>query len=144
MAKIPEALHEPINAAAPMNVCLVGTVQPNGWAQISPKGSVIVYDDETIAYWDRGGGSTYDVVEDGTKVMVFLRNGELREKGLLPRGGIARFYGTATVYPEGSVREEVWERMSQQEREHDPEKKGRAVLLKIERAEDLRGDPLDL
>lgn len=143
MAKIPKALHEPINIAFPKNVCLAGTVQPDGWAQISPKGSTMVYDDETIAYWDRGGGSTYNAVQDGTKVMVFFRNPELREKKILPKGGIARFYGTAKIYTEGPVREEVWERMVQPERDHDPEKKGRAVLLKIERAEDLSGAPLE-
>ncbi len=142
MPKIPEALHEPINTALPKNVCLAGTVQPDGWAQISPKGSTLVYDDETIAYWDRGRGSTHDAVQDGTKVMVFFRSPELREKKILPKGGIARFYGTATIYNEGPVREEVWERMVQPERDHDPEKKGRAVLLKIDRAEDLAGDPL--
>jgi hypothetical protein len=141
MAIIPKALHEHLNASFPKNVCVVGTVLPNGFAQISPKGSLLVYDDETIAYWDRGRGSTHDAIQDGTKVSVFFCNSDVRD--ILPKGGIARFYGTATLYDDGPVREEVWERMVQPERDHDPEKKGRAILLKIERAEDLAGAPLE-
>ena len=141
MAKIPKALHENINSAFPKNVCVVGTVQPDGWVQISPKGSTLVYDEETIAYWDRGKGKTHDAVQDGTQVSVFYRNSEIRE--ILPKGGIARFYGTARIYDDGPVREEVWERMVQPERDRDPDKKGHAILLKIERAEDLAGAPLE-
>ncbi len=98
MAKIPEALHAPINSAFPKNVCLVGTVQPGGWAQISPRGSMLVFDGGTLAYWDRGSGATHAEVKDGSKVTVFFRNPELRASGVLPKGGIARFYGTASVH----------------------------------------------
>ena len=38
--------------------------------------------------------------------------------------------------------EEVWERLIQLEKDRDPEKKGFAVLIKIDRAEDLLGQPL--
>ena len=55
---IPKVLHEHINSAFPANVALVGTVQPNGYAQISPRGSTMVYDDQHLALWERGKGST--------------------------------------------------------------------------------------
>jgi len=38
----------------------------------------------------------------------------------------------------------VWRRLVQPEKDRDPEKKGFAVLIKIERAEDLDGQPLPL
>ena len=41
MATIPNVLHEHINTAFPANVCLVGTAQPDGYAQISPRGSTM-------------------------------------------------------------------------------------------------------
>jgi hypothetical protein len=66
----------------------------------------------------------------------------LREAGVLPAGGIARFYGTAKLYDEGPIREEVWDRMVQPEKDRDPDKLGRAVLIQIERAEDLRGNAI--
>ena len=91
MAKIPKALHEHIDTAFPAHVCLVGTVLPNGYAQVSPRGSTMVFDDEHLALWERGKGSTNQNLRDGAKVTVFLRKPALRESGLLPKGGIARF-----------------------------------------------------
>ena len=142
MATIPKVLHEHINTAFPANVCLVGTVQPNGFAQISPRGSTMVYDDEHLALWERGKGSTNAMLKDGAKVTVYLRKPQLREAGVLPKGGIARFYGTAQVVKSGPAYEKVWERLVQPEKERDPDKKGFAVLIKVERAEDLDGQPL--
>jgi hypothetical protein len=142
MAKIPSVLHEHINTAFPANVCLVGTVQPNGFAQISPRGSTMVYDDEHLALWERGKGSTNAMLKDGAKVTVYLRKPQLREAGVLPKGGIARFYGVAQVVKSGPAYEEVWKRLVQPEKERDPDKKGFAVLIKVERAEDLDGQPL--
>ena len=144
MARIPKVLHEHINTAFPANVTLVGTVLPNGFAQITPRGSTMVFDDEHIALWERGRGSTNATIQDGTKVTVFFRKPPLRESGLLPRGGIARFYGTAKVHKSGPVYDAVWERLIEPEKKSDPEKKGYGVLIKIERAEDLGGNPLNL
>lgn len=144
MAKIPKALHEHINTAFPAHVCLVGTVLPSGFAQVSPRGSTMVFDDEHIALWERGKGSTNENLRDGTKVTVFLRKPALRESGLLPKGGIARFYGIAAIHRSGPAYEEVWQRLVQPEKDRDPDKKGYAVLIKVERAEDLDGKALDL
>ena len=144
MAKIPKVLHEHINSAFPANVCLVGTVLPNGFAQVSPRGSTMVYDDEHLALWERGKGSTNENLRDGTKVTVYLRKPPLRESGILPKGGIARFYGTAGIHKSGPAYDTVWQRLVQPEKERDPDKKGYAVLIKVERAEDLDGQPLRL
>jgi Pyridoxamine 5'-phosphate oxidase len=95
MATIPKVLHEHINTAFPGNVCLVATVLPNGFAQVSPRGSTMVFDDDHLALWERGKGSTNANLKDGTKVTVFMRKPPLRDSGVLPKGGIARFYGTA-------------------------------------------------
>jgi|TARA_B100002003_G_scaffold25506_1_gene21075 hypothetical protein len=55
MSKIPDALHGPINTAFPQNVCLVGSLREDGFANISPRGSVQVVDGDTLGIWDRGG-----------------------------------------------------------------------------------------
>lgn len=144
MAVIPKALHEHINTAFPANVCLVATVLPNGFAQVTPRGSTMVYDDDHLALWERGKGSTTGNLRDKTKVTVFFRKPQLRESGLLPKGGIARFYGEAEIQKSGPAYEEVWRRLVQPEKDRDPDKKGFAVLIKVERAEDLDGQPLKL
>jgi hypothetical protein len=142
MAKIPANLHEPISKAFPANVCLMGTVLPNGFAQVTPRGSVLVYDDEHLMLWERGKGSSTENLKDGSKVTIFFRDGKLRESGVLPAGGVARFYGTAKIYKSGEVYEKVWQMLIQPEKDRDPDKKGFAVLIHVERAEDLGGKPL--
>jgi hypothetical protein len=144
MAKIPKVLHSHIDTAFPANVCLVGSVLPDGFAQITPRGGTMVYDDEHIALWERGKGSTNANLRDGTALTVYFRKPQLREEGVLPKGGIARLYGRAKVYKSGPVYEEVWHRLVQPEKDRDPQKAGFAVLIDIERAEDLDGQPLTL
>src|ERR1700689_29406 len=94
MATIPKILHEHINTAFPANVCLLGSTLPDGFAQITPRGGTMVYDDEHIGLWERGSGSSAEAMHDGSKLMIYFRKPSLREEGVLPRGGIARFYGT--------------------------------------------------
>ena len=111
MASIPKILHEHMNTAFQDNVCLVGTVLPSGFAQVTPRGSTMVFDDEHIALWERGRGSTNENLSNGTKITVFLRKPQLRTDRILPLGGIARFYGTAEIYKSGPIYEEVWNRL---------------------------------
>jgi hypothetical protein len=141
---IPKTLQPHINSAFPEHVCLVGTALPDGYAQITPRGSTMVYDDEHLALWERGKGSTTGHLHDGSKVTVYFRKPQLRADGVLPAGGIARFYGVATIHKSGAAYEEVWRRLVQPEKDRDPDKKGFAVLIKIERAEDLNGAALTL
>jgi hypothetical protein len=42
------------------------------------------------------------------------------------------------------VYEEIWNRLIEPEKKSDADKKGFGVLIKIERAEDLGGNPLKL
>jgi hypothetical protein len=144
LATIPKALHEHINTAFPTNVCLIATVLPTGYAQVTARGSTQVHDDNHISLWERGKGSTTGSLKDGSKVTVFFRKPELRANGMLPKGGIARLYGTAKLHKSGPVYEEVWTRLIQPEKDRDPQKKGFAVLIDIDRAEDLDGEPLKL
>ena len=102
MARIPAVLQEHINTAFPDFVSLVGTALPDGYAQITPRGGTMVYDDEHLALWERGKGSTAKNMADGTKVTVYFRKPSLRADGTLPLGGIARFYGTAQIYQSGA------------------------------------------
>jgi hypothetical protein len=144
VATIPKTLQPHINTAFPDNVCLVGTVLPDGFAQITPRGSTMVYDDDHLALWERGKGSTTHNLHDGSKVTVYFRKPQLRADGVLPGGGIARFYGTAKIVKSGDAYEEVWRRLVQPEKDRDPDKKGFAVLIKVDKAEDLNGAPLKL
>ena len=49
----------------------------------------------------------------------------------------------STVLESGPVRDQVWDRVIEPEKKPDPEKKGAAILIKIDRAEHLSGKPLE-
>ena len=102
----------------------------------------MVFNEDHLALWERGKGSTDQNLTDGTKLTVFFRKPQLREAGLLPKGGIARFYGIVTIHKSGPIYEEIWDRLIQAEKDRDPQKKGFGVLIAVERAEDLDGAPL--
>jgi predicted pyridoxine 5'-phosphate oxidase superfamily flavin-nucleotide-binding protein len=142
MAKIPEKYHAAINGAFPATPCLVGTTSKNGEPQISPKGSMLVLDDEHLAYWERGKRQAWANLQENPNVVVWFRNPELRQT-LLPAGGVARFYGKAQVYESGDLREKVWDKVVEPEKNADKEKKGAAIVIKIDRAEHLSGKPLE-
>ena len=86
MPTIPKTLHEHINTAFPDHVCLIGTVLPNGFAQITPRGSTMVFDDDHLALWERGKGSTTENMTDGSKVTVYFRKPQLRTDGTAAQG----------------------------------------------------------
>jgi hypothetical protein len=121
VAKIPKALHEHINTAFPPTCVSWGTVLPSGFAQVSPRGSTMVYDDDHLALWERGKGSTSDSLRDGSKVTVFPEEAAAPRIGpLCPRAASPGFYGIAQILKSGAAYEEVWQRLVQPEKDRDP------------------------
>jgi hypothetical protein len=141
---IPKTLAAHIDTAFPNDVCLIATVLPNGYAQVTPRGSTLVFDERHFSLWERGKGSTTENLTDGTKVTIYFRKAQLRAEGILPKGGIARFYGVARIHKSGPIYDEVWARLIQPEKDRDPDRKGFAVLIEVERAEELDGTALTL
>jgi hypothetical protein len=135
---IPKKLQPHINSAFPAHYMCVATTLPDGYAQISPRGSVQVYDDNHLSTWERGIGKTQGELHDGKKLTFFYGNMELIGEGM----GFVRLYGTAEVHRSGPVYDKVWARLIDAEKGQDPEKKGFAVVVSIERVEDLRGNPI--
>jgi len=114
--------------------CLLGTASKDGQPQISPKGSVMVYDDETLAYWERARRSGLENVKDNPNVVVYYNNQDKRVRW--------RFYGKATVHESGSIRDEVMSRTIQAELDRDPERLGVAVLIRVDQVGELSGNVL--
>lgn len=123
------------------DVCLVASALPDGYAQITPRGSVMAYDERHLALWERGRGSTNAGLVDGTHLTIFMRRSALRQAGV-SSSGVVRFYGIASLHKAGAVYDEIWRRLIDAEKQQDPERKGFGVLIAIERIEDLAGKPL--
>jgi predicted pyridoxine 5'-phosphate oxidase superfamily flavin-nucleotide-binding protein len=141
MIQLTQTIRDLLNSAlADGTFCLVGTATKDGHPQISPKGSVVVFDDDTLCYWERANRSASKRVLENPHVCIFYRN--TLKAGKEFRGGVIRFYGDATVLSDGAVRDKVWELIPEAERAPDPQKKGKAVLVKLSSVEELSGNVL--
>ena len=141
MAHIKEEWRAAINASLADGVpCLVGTVSADGTPQISPKGSVLVHDDSTLAFWERSNRTALSNIQGNQRVVVYFRNPGRAEE--LPQGGTLRFHGTAHVVTEGPEREAVMGKLVQKELDADPGRKGAAVIIDVESITNLRGEEL--
>ena len=122
------------NAYAEGAPCILGTASGDGYTQISMKGSVLVFDRETLAYWERAKRSALENVGENPNVVVFYRNPEKRINW--------RFYGTATVYESGAIWDNVMRRTIQAELDRDPDLEGVAVLVRVNQVIELSGNVL--
>jgi hypothetical protein len=121
-------------------VCLLGTQGPHG-PNISPKGSMMIFDDNHLAYWERSKKTALDNLQHDPNVVVVYSNMHAqRDKRL--ESGILRFYGTAELHESGPMREAIFSRLNERESTHDGADTGIGVLIKLTRAEDVRGKPI--
>ena len=98
------------------------------------KGSMMAFDHETLAYWERSQRRILEHIEENPHVVVFYRDPKARLQW--------RFYGEAEIIRDGPVREQVMARVVQRELDRDPERQGLAVLIKVERVTNLGAEIL--
>lgn len=114
--------------------CLLGTADRMGQAQISPKGSMMVFDATRLAFWERAGRTALANLRANPKVVVYYRNPDA------PGGSVVyRFYGKASIVEDGALRDAVWTRTIPLEQSKDPERKGVAVVIDVTLVNDLSG-----
>jgi predicted pyridoxine 5'-phosphate oxidase superfamily flavin-nucleotide-binding protein len=132
MIKLTDQMREEIDPAlAQGHPCLVATVSEDGIPNVGYKGSVMVFDDESLAYWERTLQGTAENVQENPNVMVLFRNPTSRAAW--------RFVGKATVHKESPLRDQVMARTVQAELDRDPERKGYAVIIKVDKVLPLGG-----
>src|SRR5437870_9313539 len=106
----------------------------DGQPDLALKGSLMVWDKDHLAWWERSKRETLAAVATNPRVAVFVRN-PTRDRRTL------RFYGTARVVADPELRERVWERVRQVDKNTDKEKQGVAVRVRIDR---VRAGPFDI
>ena len=107
------------------NTGVVATAN-DGRPDVALKGSLMVWDADHLAWWERGRAETEAAVRANPQVAVMVRN-STRDRRTL------RFHGEARIVDDPALRERVWERVIQVEKDTDPEKNGVAVLVRIDR-----------
>ena len=124
-------------------VCMLGTNGPDG-PNISPKGSMIVLDDDHLAYWERAKATSLDNLRKNPRVVVMYSNKAAAERGELDQpGGIFRFYGSVEIHERGEFRDKIRTLLQEREINHEGAEEGFAVVIKLDRAENMRGVALN-
>jgi uncharacterized protein len=132
MIKLTDQMRELINTALERGCpCVVATVSKDKIPNVGFKGSTMVFDDESLAYWERTRQGTLENLEENPNVMILFRDPATRAAW--------RFVGKATIHKDGPLREQVMGRTVQAELDRDPERKGYAVIVKVDKVLSITG-----
>lgn len=104
-------------------VMLVATASKSGAPDLAFKGSVMVWDKDHLAFWERAHGTTLQNLEENPQAALVYRNRDA--------GKNWRFWGDVKLLRDGEVREGIMARTYQPELDRDPERKGVAVLIRV-------------
>ncbi|MCK9919677.1 pyridoxamine 5'-phosphate oxidase family protein [Microbacteriaceae bacterium K1510] len=117
--------------------CLVATTGALG-PNIAPKGSMVVYDDNHLAWWERSKKGALENLHHDPRVCIMYSNFKAQRDGLLESGFI-RFFGKVELIESGPVHEKIFSLLLPREQTHVGADTGIAALVKIEKALDARG-----
>jgi uncharacterized pyridoxamine 5'-phosphate oxidase family protein len=113
------------NARTDNNSGVVATIGRDG-PDVGLKGSLFVWDQDHVAWWERTLRETYAAIQNDPRVCVLVRN-PTRDRRTI------RLYGRATIVDNNELRERIWDRVVQVEKDTDKEKKGAAVIVRVDR-----------
>jgi general stress protein 26 len=122
------------NALANGSPCILATVSADGEPDIGYKGSMMVFDNDSLAYWERTKRVHMKNVKENPRVVVLFRDAKTKAAW--------RFHGTATLHESGSVRDQVMARTVKDELDKDPERKGAAVVIRLDKITNMGGQVL--
>ncbi len=104
---------------------LVGTASKAGMPDMAYKGSTMAFDGDHLAFWERSNGQTLRNLEENGQVCMMYRNPQTRLS--------LKFFGVAELLKDGPVRQQIMDRTVEFELSRDPERKGVAVLVRIDK-----------
>jgi hypothetical protein len=120
--------------------CLLASIGPEG-PNITPKGSMIVFDDAHLAWWERTKRAVLDNLSHDQRVCVMYANFKAQRDGVL-ESGFLRFFGSVVLHESGPVRDKIFSMLVPREQTHVGADTGIGVLIRIEKAIDIRGKPI--
>jgi hypothetical protein len=121
----------------PLLVATSGPLGPN----IAPKGSMIAYDDTTLAWWERSKKGVLENLGHDRRVCIMYASFKAQRDGILESGFI-RYFGKVELVESGPVHQKVFSMLLPREQTHVGADTGIAAMVKIEKALDARGKVL--
>ena len=133
--KLTEDMKDAVNSALADRVpCVMATASADGKPGIGLRGSVLAYDDSSLAYWERTFRQGSENILSNPHVVILYRNPQTRMSW--------KFFGRAEVHTDGAIRDDVMSRVVQAELDRDPDLKGVAVIVRLYRVETMAGEVL--
>ncbi|MSQ42302.1 MAG: pyridoxamine 5'-phosphate oxidase family protein [Dehalococcoidia bacterium] len=118
-----EALANALTDRLPVILAYVG---PGGQPSISFRGTAQVYSDDQIAIWARNPeGGLGHALAVNPRIALLYRNPEKRLGW--------QFHGRARIVDDEAVRRTVYDNSPEPERGADPERKGKAMIVDVDR-----------
>src|SRR4029078_7886741 len=96
--------------------CLLATEGTKG-PNISPKGSMVVFDDDHLAYWERSKKQALENLGHDKRVCVIYANFKAERDGVLAPGFL-RFYGKPELNETGPVHNAIFNLLLPREQPH--------------------------
>ena len=110
------------------NFVTVGYVGDDGWPRLSRRGTVQVLDSQQVGLWARksDAGLAPAISERPELTLLYVD---------LSKPQLYSFYGRGRVADDEKLRDRVYAGAPQREQAQDPERKGAAVIIEVERIE---------
>ena len=105
--------------------CVLSTVGKDGMPNLGLKGSVLVFDKDHLAYWERTRKQHFENVQGSDQVAILYVS--------FPKQKYLRFFGKAELHENDALRQQIMDRTVAPELERDPERKGVGVLVRVDK-----------
>jgi len=122
------------NALANGTPCILATASPTGEPGVGLRGSMMVFNSDSLAYWERTKRAGLEHIQANPKVVVMYCDPEARKAWKL--------HGEAQLHPDGPMRDQVKARVVQKELDRDPDLQGIAVVIRLNRIMTMAGEVL--
>jgi hypothetical protein len=114
--------------------CILATVSGDGEPDIGFKGSMMVFDKQSLAYLERTKRVHLKNLKENRKVIVLFRDAKTQVAW--------RFHGTAELHDSGPIWEQGMARTVKEELDKDPERKGIIVQIHVDKITNMGGQVL--
>ena len=104
--------------------CTLAYSSTDGIPDIGFKGSMFVFDENSLAFWERSKRTHLKNIQENSRVAVLCWDSA-------ERTGF-RFKGTAKIVEDGVIKDQIWSRVNETEKSKDPEKSGYAILIRVD------------
>jgi hypothetical protein len=113
------------------NVLLLATVDADRKPVLSFRGSTAVFSDTQLSFWARNAeGGTLDAIKGNPHVALMYRSSSVP---------LLQFIGHARITDDSAERDRAFALAHAKEREKDPERKGRAVIVDLDEVKGVLG-----